>query len=112
MDWEMIAPMIVGTVFILTTGGVLVLRPIAKRLGALLEVMAREKAALPNEELRHLRDQVETMTQRLSLMEERQDFTERLLGRGDGRAPEPTTAPATKGDRDGRGVPLPPDSST
>lgn len=82
MDWEFIAPMIVGTVFILTTGGVLVLRPIAKRLGALLEVMAREKASLPIEEIRLLRDSIDTVHQRLSLMEERQDFTERLIGRG------------------------------
>ncbi len=87
MDWEFIAPMIVGVVFFLTAGGVLVLRPIAKRLGDLLEVMAREKASLPAEELRHLRDSFETMSQRLALMEERQDFTERLLGRGEASGP-------------------------
>ncbi|MDH3223139.1 MAG: hypothetical protein OEO23_05445 [Gemmatimonadota bacterium] len=87
MDWEFIAPMIVGVVFSLTAGGVLVLRPIAKRLGDLLEVMAREKASLPAEELRHLRDSFETMSQRLALMEERQDFTERLLGRGEASSP-------------------------
>jgi len=86
MDWEVIAPMIVGTVMILTTGGVLVLRPIAKRLGALLEVMAREKASLPTEEIRLLRESMDTMGQRLSLIEERQDFTERLLGRGEAKA--------------------------
>ena len=43
MDWEFIAPMIVGIVLIFTVGGVILLRPIAKRLGALLDVMvARE----------------------------------------------------------------------
>ena len=83
MEWEFIAPMILGVVMFLTIGGVLVLRPIATRLGSLLEVMARERAALPPEELRHLRDSMDTINQRLSLMEERQDFTERLLGRGE-----------------------------
>ena len=84
MDWEMIAPMIASVVFILTAGGVLVLRPISKRLGHLLEVMAREKAALPTDELRRLRETMDTMNQRMALLEERQDFTERLLERGDG----------------------------
>ena len=32
MMWEFIAPMIVGIVLILTVGGVVLLRPIAKRL--------------------------------------------------------------------------------
>ena len=83
MDWEMIAPMIASVVFFLTAGGVLVLRPISKRLGALLEVMAREKASLPTEEIRLLRETLETVNQRMALLEERQDFTERLLGRGE-----------------------------
>ena len=86
MDWEMIAPMVVGVTFFITGGAVLVLRPISKRLGALLEVMAREKASLPIEEIRLLRDSMDTVHQRLSLMEERQDFTEKLLGRGDSAA--------------------------
>ena len=86
-DWDVIAPMIVGVTMIVTTGGVLVLRPIAKKLGALLEVMAREKASLPVEEIRLLRDSMDTVHQRLSLMEERQDFAEKLLGRG-GSSPD------------------------
>ena len=98
MEWEFIAPMILGVVMFLTIGGVLVLRPIATRLGSLLEVMARERAALPPEEIRHLRDTLETMNQRLSLMEERQDFTERLLGRGDPAAPPATEERALKVD--------------
>lgn len=84
MDWDVIAPMIASVVFILTTGGVLVLRPITKRLGHLLEVMARERAALPADELRRLRETMDTVNQRMALLEERQDFTERLLERGDG----------------------------
>lgn len=84
MDWDVIAPMIVGVVFFLTAGGVLVLRPIAKRLGDLLEVMAREKAALPTDEIRRLRETMETVNHRMALLEERQDFTERLIGRRGG----------------------------
>ena len=88
MDWDVIAPMVVLVVGTLTAGGVLVLRPIATRLGALLEVMAREKATGAAEELRYLRDVVETTNQRLSLMEERLEFTERLIGRGEGQLTE------------------------
>ena len=83
MDWEFIAPMIVGVVFLLTTGGVLVLRPIAKKLGELLEVMAREKAAMPERDIQMLQGSLETLNQRMALMEERLDFTEKLLSRGD-----------------------------
>ena len=45
MDWEFIAPMLVGIVFIITMGGVLLLRPVAKRASALLEAMAQERTA-------------------------------------------------------------------
>lgn len=85
MDWELVAPMTVAVVGILTTGGVLVLRPISKRLGTLIEAMAREKSVGNQEELRFLRDVVETTNQRMALMEERLEFNERLLGR---REPE------------------------
>lgn len=79
IQWEHVAPMIVGVIFILTVGGVLVLRPIAKRIGDLLEAMAREKQAGLENDVNHMRDMIESMNARLQLMEERQDFTERLL---------------------------------
>ena len=47
MDWDVIAPMIVSIVLIVTVGGVILLRPIAKRLGALLDVMVLEKTRTP-----------------------------------------------------------------
>lgn len=78
-DWDNVAPMIAVVAFILTTGGVLVLRPIAKRVGDLLEMMAREKQSGLESDVGHIRDLLETMNARLQLMEERQDFTERLL---------------------------------
>jgi hypothetical protein len=79
IDWTEVAPMIVGVVLILTVGGVAVLRPIAKRIGDLLELYARDKQAGLEGEVHQVRDLVETMNARLQLLEERQDFTDRLL---------------------------------
>lgn len=93
MDWEALVALVVPSLFIVTVGGVVILRPIASKLGTLLEVMAREKAGSALEETRRLREAVEAMNDRLSLLEERQDFTERLIGpRASGRA-----APAAGG---------------
>jgi hypothetical protein len=79
VDWGNIAPMIVGVTLIVTTGGVMVLRPIAKKLGGLIELYARDKQAGVEVEVHQIRELVETMNARLQLMEDRQDFTERLL---------------------------------
>ena len=80
MDWEVIAPMVVSIVFIMTVGGVAVLRPIAKRVSELIELYARDRQSGLNSEVHQIRELLETMNARLQLMEERQDFTERLLG--------------------------------
>ena len=79
VDWTEVAPMIVAIVFFITVGGVLVLRPIAKRIGDLLEIYARDRQAGVEGEVRQVRDLVETMNARLQLLEERQDFTDKLL---------------------------------
>jgi len=80
LDLRMIALMVVPILFILTIGGVILLKPIANKLGLLLEAMARERnqpgAAA---ELERIRDLLETLNGRLSLLEERQDFTDALL---------------------------------
>jgi hypothetical protein len=83
MDWEFIAPMIVSVVFILTVGGVAVLRPIAKRVSDLLELYARDRQSGIENDVHQMRELLETMNARLQLMEERQDFTERLLTSGE-----------------------------
>lgn len=88
MDWEVIAPMIVSIVFILTVGGVAVLRPIAKRISELLELYARDKQQGLESEVGQIRDLLETMNARQRLMEERQDFTERLLAGEEKKARE------------------------
>ncbi len=79
MDWEIIAPMITGSIFIVTVGGVAVLRPIAKRVGDLMEMYAKERTQGLEGDVHKIGDLLETMNARLQLLEERQDFTERLL---------------------------------
>ena len=86
MDWDAIAPMFVGVCFILTTGGVLILRPLAKRVSDLLDVYARDRREGLENEVRQVRELLETMDNRLRLMEERQDFTDRLLTAGKGES--------------------------
>jgi hypothetical protein len=83
MDWEFMAPMVVSVVLILTVGGVLVLRPIAKRVSDLLELYARDRQSGLESDVGHMRDLLETMNARLQLLEERQEFTERLIGSGE-----------------------------
>ena len=82
MEWEFIAPMIVSVVFILTVGGVVLLRPIAKRLIELLDVYTQDRQSGLQSDVHQVRDLMETMNARLQLLEERQDFTERLLAGG------------------------------
>lgn len=80
IDWDNVAPMIVAIVMFLTIGGVLVLRPIAKHLGAYLEALTRQQLDPGRrEDLGQIRDTLDNIGQRLSLLEERQDFAERLL---------------------------------
>ena len=69
-----------GVVLILAVSGVILLRPLSKQLGTLLEAMAKERTEPRlGEDLGHMRDLLETIDGRLSLMEERQDFTDALL---------------------------------
>ncbi len=79
MDWEIIAPMIMLIALFITVGGVLVLRPIAKRVGDLLEVYAHNRQEGLHGDVHQVRDLLETMNARMELLEDRQDFTERLL---------------------------------
>ena len=79
-ELELIAPMIVAVILTLTVGGVILLKPIANKLGHLLEAMAKEKQEPRlTEDLTHVREILDTMSGRLSLLEERQDFTDALL---------------------------------
>jgi hypothetical protein len=76
--------MVVLVVMTLTVGGVLLLRPISRRLGDLFEAMAAERRdSGVKDELARLREMNEIMSERLALLEERQEFTDALL-----RSPE------------------------
>lgn len=90
MDWEMVAPMLTLIVLFITVGGVAVLRPISKRVGDLLELYARDRQQGLQNEVGQVRDLLETLDARLQLIEERQDFTDRLL------APAPDSAKHTR----------------
>lgn len=85
-ELELLAPMVFAIILTLTIGGVVLLKPIANKLGNLLEAMARDRndPQLENE-LRHVRDLLETTNARLALLEERQEFTEALLSDPDRR---------------------------
>lgn len=88
MEWEFIAPMILGVVATLTIGGVLVLRPLTRRFAELLEHYVKDREQGSTAELHHMRELLETMDARLQLMEDRLDFTERLLEKGTTKPPE------------------------
>ncbi len=79
MDWEALATVVVPTVFILTMGAIIILRPITKRLTDLIELYSRDRQSVMHGDVQQMRDLLETMNARLQLLEERQDFTDRLL---------------------------------
>lgn len=76
---EFIAPMVVAVTLIVTTGAVVLLRPLSKRMGELLDVMTKQKSAIQPAEVEQLRIQVSAVESRLALLEERQRFTDQLL---------------------------------
>lgn len=80
MDPDAIAPMLVMITLILTTGGVLVLRPLSKQLAAYLQMLTQQKQSPALEqELARARELAATLENRLALLEERQNFAESLL---------------------------------
>jgi hypothetical protein len=81
-----LAPMIVFCTGILTTGAVLILRPISLRLGSLIEAMTdRQRRPMSPPELGQIRELLTGIDSRLSVLEERQDFAEALISAGDAR---------------------------
>jgi hypothetical protein len=82
-----VAPMVMGVTLFLVTGAVILLRPLTRRLGELLEVMVRQRTeAPPTPELTQIRDLLLNVESRLSLLEERQSFAEALLASHSQRA--------------------------
>jgi hypothetical protein len=69
--------------FFMCVAAVLIVRPVTKRLGGLIEVMTRERAQARNDDT-SARTLVllEQISRRLDMMEDRLDFTERLVSTG------------------------------
>ncbi|MFQ5689854.1 MAG: hypothetical protein ACE5HQ_06255 [Gemmatimonadota bacterium] len=100
MDWDVLAPMIFMVVLTLTVGGVILLRPLSRRLGDLLETMAQERRGeIPGDDVTRIKTQLETVASRLALLEERQDFTDQLLA----ARQQPTRLPSTNPPRAAKG---------
>lgn len=92
MDYEFIFSLVFSLLVIIIVGGGILLFPITRRLGRLLE-RRLEVEALPGDELRHLRESMRTLSKQLETLQERQDFTDRLLSSGGGAtADRPTRA--------------------
>ena len=66
----------------MSVAAVLILRPLTKRLGLVLEMMSRDRQPVrtgDDTDVARLRIQLDHVSKRLELMEERVDFTERLI---------------------------------
>lgn len=98
MDLVIIFSFVTGIVLIITCG--ILLAPIARKLGAYLEVAAEERRAktlgpgapqaLPDPEARRLAETLERIEKHVMALEERQQFTERML---ETRSGEPSRGP-------------------
>lgn len=107
VNWDWIALMVMIVMVVATFAGVVLLHPIARRLGALLEAMTEERQSVSDLErtLVRIGDSLDDMDRRLDTLEERQDFTEELVGRrasrklesgaGEGASPGGGTGRAT-----------------
>ncbi len=102
---EIIAPMVVSIVFFVSTAAVLIFRPLTKKIG---EKIAMSKLPPPAPgadpaEVAELRQALDDTTSRLERLEQRLDFTERLLA-----GPRATAAPRLDAPAAGPLPPLPP----
>jgi hypothetical protein len=78
-----VAPMMASIVLFIVTGAVILLRPITKRLGVYLEVLAEERrrtAVVEPADTQRIAALLEALDQRVARLEERQEFTDALLG--------------------------------
>jgi hypothetical protein len=75
-----LAPLIIGVAITLAVAGVLILRPLTKRLGDLIEATARDRRLqVKDEALQRLTHVVGQLADRIEHLEERQDFAEQVL---------------------------------
>ena len=99
MDSEMLAGMAFTLILAVLVGGFILIFPLSRRLGAIMEARLEEKKAparLPDAELVALRDVVEQLGAELRRVNDRQDFIEKLLThRAEPRLPS-ATVPGTE----------------
>ncbi|HSH45031.1 MAG TPA: hypothetical protein VK966_04205 [Longimicrobiales bacterium] len=82
---------LIPIVFMLCVAGVLILRPISKRLGLLLEAFARERmtgrpaAPLEDAQVDRITAAMERLHSRMDLLDDRVHFMERLTESGSSR---------------------------
>lgn len=80
MDSNALAGMIFTLVFTGLIGGFILIHPLTKRLGELMESKARaQKAAAPDDEVRKLAEAVRSLEMEVHYLRERQEFTDKLL---------------------------------
>ncbi len=75
---------LIPIVLFLCIAGVLILRPISKKLGLLLEAMARERTTapqrtIPEVQIERITSSLERLNNRLDLVDDRVAFMERLV---------------------------------
>jgi len=85
MDITALASMVTTIILVALIGGIVLLRPIAKRAGLLLEQKLHEKQAPPADDARQLRERLQLLEDEVRMLNERQHFTEQLLSRGENR---------------------------
>jgi len=81
-----IAPMVISVTLFVVTGAVILLFPLSRRLGSLLEAMTQQKRELPKgAEMDQVLRTLQSIDDRLTLLEERQSFAEAILASGERR---------------------------
>ena len=84
---------IIWVTAILTTGSVLILRPIAKRVGSYLDAVTEARLRpVPQPDMARLNELLSSIDSRLNQIEERQDFAEALISASD---PKMLTVPTS-----------------
>jgi len=80
MEWEHVAPMIAVVTITLSAAAVLIFRPLAKRLGDLIEITGRRQSPESrSDDIARLTEVVSSLADRMENLEQRQDFADRIL---------------------------------
>ncbi len=77
---DVLAPMIVTVTLILVVGAVILLKPVSKQASALLEQMLQDRReGRVSDDGERLTAALESISERMRMLEERQSFTESLI---------------------------------